>query len=107
MTEAVIKIRELPEVKDYGSIVFPDFETGIKFMRELGRTRDWPASARLVDNMQFRFGVALKPEEHSKTKEWLDKIKKYYVTQIKNFKVDKMCALTLVFEGSKARVQSQ
>lgn len=61
LTSAVIKIREAPESKVYGSIVFPDFELGIRFMRELARTRDWPASARLVDNMQFRFGVALKP----------------------------------------------
>lgn len=107
LTEATIKIRELPESKEYGSVVFPDFDTGIKFMRELARTRDWPASARLVDNMQFRFGVALKPEENSKMKEFMDKVKKYYVTKIKNFDVDKMVALTLVFEGSKARTTSQ
>ena len=76
-------------------------------MRELARIRDWPASARLVDNMQFRFGVALKPEEHSKFKEFMDKVKKYYVTKIKNFDVDKMVALTLVFEGSNERTTSQ
>ena len=36
ITEAVIKIRRLPEVTKYGSIVFPNLESGIKFMQEMG-----------------------------------------------------------------------
>lgn len=51
ITEAVLRIRKIPEVKKYGSIIFPDFELGIKFMDELARGRLWPASIRLVDNM--------------------------------------------------------
>lgn len=53
ITEAVIRVREKPEVQSFGSIVFPDFESGCKFMREVGRNRIWPASIRLVDNVQF------------------------------------------------------
>ena len=55
VTEAVIRIRPMPEVKEYGSIVFPDFETGVDFMYEVARSRQWPASIRLVDNIQFQF----------------------------------------------------
>jgi hypothetical protein len=37
VTEAVVKIRKLPEVKKYGSVLFPDMESGIKFMEHAGR----------------------------------------------------------------------
>lgn len=53
ITEAVVRIRNIPEVKEYGSILFPDFEQGIKFMAELATKRIWPASIRVVDNKQF------------------------------------------------------
>lgn len=56
ITEAVLRIRPIPQVKKYGSIVFPDFELGIKFMDEMAKSRIWPASIRLVDNLQFKFG---------------------------------------------------
>ena len=48
-----MRVRKIPEVKRYGSIIFPDFEVGIKFMDEMARGRLWPASIRLVDNIQF------------------------------------------------------
>jgi alkyldihydroxyacetonephosphate synthase len=50
ITEAVLRIRNIPEVKEYSSIVFPNFEYGIKFMDEVARRRIWPASMRVVDN---------------------------------------------------------
>lgn len=61
MTEAIIKIRKLPEKKKFGSILFPDFESGIKFMEEVGKSGIWAASMRLMDNVQFLFGLSLKP----------------------------------------------
>ncbi len=54
-------------------------------MNEMARSRIWPASIRLVDNLQFKFGQALKAEEHSRAKEIIDSIKKYYVLNIKGF----------------------
>ncbi len=50
VTEAVLRVRPIPEVKEYSSIVFHDFEIGIKFMDEVARSRNWPASLRVVDN---------------------------------------------------------
>jgi hypothetical protein len=32
-----MKIRPLPECKKYGSIVFPDFESGVACLREVAR----------------------------------------------------------------------
>lgn len=51
ITEAVLRIRPLPQVSSYGSIIFPDYDTGVKFMHEVGIRRIWPASIRLVDNI--------------------------------------------------------
>jgi alkyldihydroxyacetonephosphate synthase len=53
ITEAVIRIRPIPPAKRFGSIIFYNFETGIKFMDEMARHRIYPASIRLVDNTQF------------------------------------------------------
>jgi len=35
VTEAIVKIRPLPAVKKCGSMVFPDFDSGIKYLREI------------------------------------------------------------------------
>ena len=105
ITEAVLRIRKIPEVKKYGSIIFPDFELGIKFMDEMARGRLWPASIRLVDNMQFQFGQALKPANDSRKKDIIDAIKKYYVLNIKGFDPMRMCACTIAFEGAAYEVK--
>jgi alkyldihydroxyacetonephosphate synthase len=107
VTEAVLRIRVIPPVKRFGSIIFPDFEIGIRFMEEVAKSRVWPASIRLVDNLQFKFGQSFKPEEHSKFKEIIDKIKKYYVLNVKGFDANRMVACTLAFEGTASEVNSQ
>lgn len=53
ITEAVIRVRPLPEVRIFDSIIFYDWESGIKFMYEVSKTNSWPTSCRLVDNIQF------------------------------------------------------
>lgn len=107
VTEAVIKIKSLPQVKRFGSVLFPDFENGIKFMEEVAISGVKPASLRLMDNIQFLFGLALKPDEHGVVKSVVDAIKKFYVLKIKGFDPDKMTAATLVFEGTAEEVDLQ
>lgn len=53
VTECVLRIRPIPPCKRYGSIIFYDFESGIKFMEEMAKHRILPSSIRLVDNIQF------------------------------------------------------
>jgi alkyldihydroxyacetonephosphate synthase len=107
ITEAIVRLRALPEVQAYGSVVFPDFESGLAFMREIARQRCAPASIRLMDNIQFQFGQVLKPEDHSLTGEWIDAAKKWYVTSYKGFEINKMVAATLLFEGNAQDVAIQ
>jgi len=107
ITEAVIRIRPTPEVKKYGSIVFPDLELGIKFMEEMAHARLWPASCRLLDNIQFKFGASLKVENERRIDDVIDSIKKFFLLNVKGFDQDKLCAVTLLYEGRKEETQIQ
>lgn len=70
-------------------------------MYDCARTGLRPASLRLVDNLQFQFAASLKPAVHSWWHQIVDRVKKYYVTQIKGFDPQNLCACTIVFEGRK------
>jgi alkyldihydroxyacetonephosphate synthase len=39
ITEAIIRVREVPQVKIFDSIIFPDFDSGIRFMHDVARSR--------------------------------------------------------------------
>lgn len=106
VTEVILKIRPLPKCRKYGSVAFPDFESGVKCMREVARQRCQPSSIRLMDNEQFKFGMALKgkPTYFGLV---LDGLKKMYITKIKGFNVNKMCVMTLLFEGDEKDVKAQ
>jgi len=106
ITEVSLKIRPLPPVRKYASFVFPDFETGIAFMREVARERCQPASLRLMDNEQFEFGQALRPAK-GPLGLLLDGIKHFYLTRLKGFDIKKICVATIVMEGSASEVAVQ
>ncbi|KAF2879575.1 hypothetical protein ILUMI_26600 [Ignelater luminosus] len=104
VTEVILKIRPLPQCKRYASIVFPDFESGVKCIRDVAKQRCQPSSIRLMDNEQFKFGQALRPVP-SYFGLVLDGLKKLYITKIKGFNIDSMCVMTLLFEGDTKDVE--
>ncbi|MFT3743773.1 MAG: FAD-binding oxidoreductase [Pyrinomonadaceae bacterium] len=106
VTSAIVKLFPLPESQAYGSVLFPSYEAGYSFMHELAHTSTPPASVRLVDNLQFQFGLALKPASTG-MKVWKSNIEKFFVTKVKGFDPYKMVALTLVFEGTTSEVDRQ
>ena len=106
VTSAIVKLFPLPESQVYGSVLFPSYEDGYAFMHELAHTSTPPASVRLVDNMQFQFGLALKPASTG-MKVWKSNIEKFIVTRVKGFDPYRMVALTLVFEGTRNEVDRQ
>jgi alkyldihydroxyacetonephosphate synthase len=106
ITKAIIKIHKTPPVKKYGSLVFPDFKTGTAFLYELSQTGILPASIRLVDNIQFRFGSALKPEPTA-SEEAMNKIQKFFLLTVKKFDPHELCAATIVMEGTADEVAHQ
>ena len=54
-----------------------------------------------MDNEQFQFGHALKPEVVSTLASFVEGLKKMYITKIKGFNLERISVATLLFEGSK------
>ncbi|KAJ3592062.1 hypothetical protein NHX12_007192 [Muraenolepis orangiensis] len=104
ITEVTIKIRPIPQHQKYGSVVFPNFEMGVACLREVARQRCAPASIRLMDNEQFKFGHALKPQVSSVFMSFLEGLKKFYITKVKGFDPEHICVATLLFEGDREKV---
>ncbi len=106
ITKAVIRIHRLPETKQYGSVVFPNFEAGVAFLYDLTRAGIAPASVRLVDNFQFRFGGALRPHA-TFSQAAMSKLQKLYLLRIKHFDPTQLAAATIVMEGAEEAVKQQ
>ena len=106
ITKAILKIHEKPKVKKYNSVMFKNWETGVEFLYNLSRTNFIPSSVRLVDNVQFRFGQALKPRTEGLMKIKAN-IQKFFVLNVKGFNADEMCATTFVMEGTSSEVRYQ
>lgn len=107
ITKAVLRLRELPEAIAHQSLIFPTFEHGIRFMRELSGMSVLPASIRLVDNAQFRFGHALKPTETSATAKAKSKVQRLFLQKVKRIDLNELAAATLVMEGTRSEVAAQ
>jgi alkyldihydroxyacetonephosphate synthase len=107
ITSAVVKIFPLPRTQEYGSVLFPSYESGFRFAYDLAHESRPPASVRLVDNMQFQFGLALKPRSDGGLASLKSRVERMFVTRIKGFDPHRMVACTLVFEGSDEEVERQ
>ena len=106
ITRAVIRIHKLPDVKRYASYVFADFRTGTAFLYDLSQAGVLPASIRLVDNVQFRFGQALKGRPTSSEKV-MSQVQKTFLFSIKGFDPHELVAATIVMEGTAEEVEYQ
>lgn len=106
ITSAVVKLFPIPQDRRYGSLLFKNFERGLAFMYELAQRDSYPASVRLVDNLQFQFGQVLKPASKG-AKKVKSRVEKWVVTGPLGFDPTQMVAVTLVFEGSKEEVERQ
>jgi alkyldihydroxyacetonephosphate synthase len=106
VTAAVVKLFPLPRERRYGSLLFRTFDEGFAFMYDLAQEDRPPASVRLVDNLQFQFGQALKPASRG-AKKLKSRAEKWLVTGPLGFDPDRMVAATLVFEGTRDEVKRQ
>lgn len=93
-------------MQSHGSVVFKRFEDGFEFMRDVHRSGQIPASIRLMDNLQFQFGQALKPKKEGLAA-LMSRLEKLYVLGVRGFEADKMVACTLLFEGDAEEVAAQ
>eukprot|EP01053_Blabericola_migrator_P006326 Blabericola_migrator_1__6325@NODE_3192_length_1956_cov_715_335627_g1996_i0_p1_GENE_NODE_3192_length_1956_cov_715_335627_g1996_i0NODE_3192_length_1956_cov_715_335627_g1996_i0_p1_ORF_typecomplete_len600_score88_81FADoxidase_C/PF02913_19/6_9e29FAD_binding_4/PF01565_23/2e28_NODE_3192_length_1956_cov_715_335627_g1996_i01861802 len=106
IVKAVVKIQRVPQVQEFDSILFPCFEIGVAFMKDVGTERAQPASLRLIDNAQFRLGMALK-EESTGLKAIVDRLKKDVLKSWYKFDLKQVAACTAVFEGTASEVKEQ
>lgn len=103
ITEVVVKIHNLPEVRRFGSIVFPDFLSGIHFLHECARQNVIPSSLRLLDNTHVQFGLALKFNS-SLIGDIFDTIKHIGLTKLLRYGEDSFSFSTYLVEGEKKMV---
>lgn len=106
ITEVTVIVRPVPPIKKYGALIFKDFETGIKCLREIARQRCQPASIRLNDNEQSRFGQIFILDGTWRAKV-VSSLKKAVLTKIKGFDWNTMAVATLLFEGDADLVKYQ
>lgn len=106
ITEAVIKIHHLPQVVKYGSIVFPTFETGIKFMHEMSKTSLLPASLRLIDNEHYKMGLFVR-QSRGIIHDSLEPFKRGYLWYIKGFDENKIVICSYKIEGTSREAEAQ
>jgi alkyldihydroxyacetonephosphate synthase len=107
ITKAVIKIHRRPQAREYGSLVFPNFEKGVEFLKELRQGEGvLPASIRLVNNFEFRFGQALKPAP-GVWKGIAERLQKFVLLKVLGFRPLEMVACTIVMEGARSEVKHQ
>ncbi|KAG7380316.1 hypothetical protein PHYBOEH_011486 [Phytophthora boehmeriae] len=108
-TMVTLRLRESPAVQVYDSFIFPSLEHGLAALKEITREGCEPASLRLLDNTQFQLGQALKTSSTTNkfTAGVIDFAKKTYVTKIRGFDVNEMCAATVLLEGDSHEVAEQ
>jgi alkyldihydroxyacetonephosphate synthase len=106
VTSAVLRVFPRPALRCFGSVLFRSFETGLAFLHDVERSGAKPASVRLMDNLQFQFGQALKPEKRALGR-LVSAVEKAYVLRLRGFDPNRMVACTLLFEGSREEVAAQ
>ncbi|KAL3099746.1 hypothetical protein niasHS_000230 [Heterodera schachtii] len=107
IVRSTIKIFAMPDIRRFDSLLFPTFEAGVAFMRQVAALKCQPASLRLVDNQQFQMGQAMRVESASLWHTVERQLARLYVTRWKGFRIDQMVAVTCVFEGTAEEVDRQ
>ena len=107
ITSAVLRIWPLPECQEHDSVIFPDFEHGLRFARDVARLGpNLPSSVRLLDNEHFRLGQALLCDS-SLIERGLTHVWKMIHPVTRSCSPDSVVCATILFEGTKEEVQSQ
>ena len=106
ITKAVVKIHKAPQKTAYESLVFNDFSTGVKFLNELSKTNYIPASIRLVDNFQLKFGQVFKQDSTGWQKK-MSNLSMWVLKHVKGFDLSKVALATVVMEGREEEVKYQ
>mmetsp|Transcript_17187 Transcript_17187/g.45502 ORF Transcript_17187/g.45502 Transcript_17187/m.45502 type:complete len:496 (+) Transcript_17187:2500-3987(+) len=109
VVSAIVRVRPLPEATEYQSVVFPDWERGAAFMREVARLPAAlrPASCRLMDSKQLSLSKAIRESSASSSSGHVKAALQTAVLRARGVALDRASATTLLFEGSRTEVALQ
>lgn len=106
ITKARIAIHPAPETCRYGSLVFRRFADGVAFLKAVRDESTLPASIRLVNNREFRFGQALRPAATGLAA-WISGLQRRWLFGVKGFDPSALAACTVLMEGRRDEVARQ
>jgi alkyldihydroxyacetonephosphate synthase len=106
VTRATLRIHPLPEKQVFESYLFHTSRDGLDFVYRIAHCGSVPASVRLMDNLQFRFGQALRGR-HLGLKRIVSRLQRYLVTRVLAFDPSRMVVATVVLEGTAAEISHQ
>lgn len=100
ITKVFVHVHKIPPVRRYGSILFPDFESGTKFMYEVSQFKQKPSNLRLIDGIHIQLGQALK---HNKSifGDIVDSIRQDGVQWLFGYDFTKAALATYLIEGER------
>ena len=108
ISSAVIKVWPIAECKKFDCIILPSFDVGVRLVKDLSKVQSLkPASVRLVDNVQFRLGQALKQEPIRLWDTVRNQIMHIMARSYFGFSPDSVVGVSIAFEGSVDEVQAQ
>ena len=105
ITEATMRVHPRPESRLVPAYLFPDFEGGLRALRECVRRECTPSMVRLNDPDKTALSLAFKTPS-SRVSQAVNKIFKSYL-RVKGFDLPRACLMLTAFEGRNADVARQ
>ncbi|CCW67927.1 unnamed protein product [Phytomonas sp. Hart1] len=107
ITEATIKVEDIPESKYYEGYLFPTFESAFNAFLECNTKGIKPCTMRLYDEDDFRLSSAMSTAMHGPIETLAHKGIKTYLESVKGWNMQKVSLVILGCEGTKERVKFQ
>lgn len=105
ITEVTVRIRPVPERRDYRGYLFPSWELGQAAIRKLLQSDAKPATVRLSDASETRALMKLASTgEPGPVKRAARRLVQWYWARTKGLKADAACMLIIGFEGAAESV---
>ena len=98
ITEVTLQVHRLPERREIYGFLFPDFESGIKAIRECVARECMPMMVRFNDHEKTALSAAFKSKP-TPLEALVSKAVKAYLVRVKGFDLSKSCIMLSGFEG--------
>jgi alkyldihydroxyacetonephosphate synthase len=108
ITRVTFKVHPLPERKDYRALVFPGWKQGQEALRAIMQSGRHPATLRLSDQAETRALFKLREASRpSPLKAWGQKAFGWYLSRLRDVRLEDACLLIMGFEGDPDLVDQE